>query len=205
MKQKQEQVAAKDRWQPRRKVWLIGLRRADLNGAKGIIQGDGNGRVVVQLDHVKGGKTVAITHDHLSSLPPDNGSQEQASGPQTRAPGVQTHDRALATPLATPPRIKAVVLVLAACAAVAVVGSAGHHEEGSVVCLQGLRQMEFSECEAVVVGHEGFRVQLRLTQGPHHTLGREIRVKRTNVAQVEKPTTNMAPTTHPIHPSTAPS
>ena len=31
------------------------------------------------------------------------------------------------------------------------------------VRLQGLRQMEFNECEAVVVGHDGFRVQVRVT------------------------------------------
>ena len=36
---------------------------------------------LVQLDHAKGGKTVAVTHDHLSSLPPDNGTQKQVSGP----------------------------------------------------------------------------------------------------------------------------
>ena len=51
--------------------------------------------------------------------------------------------------------------------------------------------MEFNECEAVVVGHDGFEVQV--TQGPRHTLGPEIRVKRTNVVRVEKPTTKWGP------------
>ena len=55
------------------------------------------------------------------------------------------------------------------------------------------------ECEAVVVGHDGFRVQVRVTQGPQHTLGREMCIKRTNVVRVERPTTNMAPWPHPHH------
>ena len=59
-----EQVAAQDRWQRGTKVWLTGLQRAELNGAEGIIQGDETGRGVVQLDYEKGGKTVAVTHDH---------------------------------------------------------------------------------------------------------------------------------------------
>ena len=106
--------------------------------------------------------------------------------------GEHTHDRAPVTPPAAPPHIEVVVLALAACAAVALVGRAGHHEKVSAVRLQGPWQMEFNECEAVVVGHDGFRVQVRVTQGPQHTIGREIRVKRTNVVRVEKPTTNMA-------------
>ena len=65
--------------------------------------------------------------------------------------------------------------------------------------LQGLRQMEFNKCEAVGVGHNGFRVQVRVTQGPHHTLGREIRAERTNVVRVGKPTTNMAHRPQPNH------
>ena len=164
VKQKREQMAAQDKWQLGTKVWLTRLWRAELNAAEGIIQGDGNGRVIVQLDHPKGGKTVAVTHDHLSSLPPDNGSQEQVSGS----------------------------LALAACAAVAVVDSAGHHAKGSAVWLQRLRHMDFNECEALVVGHDGFRVQVRVTQGPQHMLRREIRPRRSNVVRVEKPTTNMA-------------
>ena len=72
---------------------------------------------------------------------------------------------------AAPPHVEAGVLALATCAAVAVLGSAGHHATGSVVRLQGLRQMEFNDCEAVVVGHDGFRVQVRVTKGPQHTLG----------------------------------
>ena len=166
VKQKREQVAAHDKWQPGTKVWLTGLRRAELNGAEEIIQGDGNGRVIVQADHTKGGKTVAVTHNHLSSLPPDNGNQEQASGLQTRALRARTHERVPVTPLATTPHVEAVVLALAACAAVAVVGSAGHHAKGSALRLQGLWQMDFNKCEAVVVGHDGFRVQSRMTQGP---------------------------------------
>ena len=39
--QKREQVVAYDKWQPGTKVWLTGLRRAELNGAEGIIQLDG--------------------------------------------------------------------------------------------------------------------------------------------------------------------
>ena len=61
------------------------------------------GRVVVQLDHAKGAKIVGVTHDHLSSLPPDNGSLEQANGPETRAIGAQTHDGASMTPSAAHP------------------------------------------------------------------------------------------------------
>ena len=47
-------------------MWLTGLRRAELIGAEGIVQGEENGRVLVQLDHQKGGRTVAVTHDHLT-------------------------------------------------------------------------------------------------------------------------------------------
>ena len=108
MKQKREEVAALDRWWPRTKVWLTGLRRAELNGAEVIVQGEENGRVLVQLDHQKGGRTVAVTHDHLSGLPPGNdnsrGSQEQARSPQTRRARAQRHDRAQVTPSAAPPR-----------------------------------------------------------------------------------------------------
>ena len=59
-----------------------------MNGAKGIVQGEENCRVLVQRDHQKEGRTMAVTHDHLSGLPPQNGSsrgsKEQASSPQTR-------------------------------------------------------------------------------------------------------------------------
>ena len=89
------------------------------------------------------------------------------------------------------------MLILAACAAVAVVGSTRHHEKGSAVRLRGLRQMEFNECEAVVVGHDSFRVKVCVAQGSRHTLGREIHVKRTNVVRVEKPTTNLVPRPQP--------
>ena len=63
--------------------------------------------------------------------------------------------------------------------------------------LQGLRQVEFNTCEAMVVEHDGFRVQVHVTKGPHHTQGQEIRVKRANVVRVERPTTNMAPQPQP--------
>ena len=33
---------------------------AELNGVEGIVQGEENGRVLVQLDHQKGGGTVAV-------------------------------------------------------------------------------------------------------------------------------------------------
>ena len=93
VKQKREQAAAQDRWQPGTKVSLTGLRRAELNGAEGSVQGEENGRVLVQLDHQKGGRTVAVTHDHLSGLPPGNGSSrgshEQASSPQTKRVGAK--------------------------------------------------------------------------------------------------------------------
>ena len=85
------------------------------------------------------------------------------------------------------------MLALVAGAAVVVVSSAGHFVTGSAVHLQGLRQMEFNACEAIVVGHDGFRVQVRITKGPQQTQGREIRVKRANVIRLERPTTNMAP------------
>ena len=48
---------------PGTKVWLTGLRRAKLNGAEGSVQGEDNGQVLVQLDHQKGGRTVAVIHD----------------------------------------------------------------------------------------------------------------------------------------------
>ena len=32
------------------------------------------------------------------------------------------------------------------------------------MCVEGLRQMEFNECEAAVVGHDGFGVHVRVTQ-----------------------------------------
>ena len=85
------------------------------------------------------------------------------------------------------------MFTLLAGAAVVVVCSAGHLATGLAVRLQGLRQVEFNACEAMVVGHDGFRVQVRVTKGPQHTQGRDIRVKGANVVQVERPTTNMAP------------
>jgi hypothetical protein len=54
-------------------------------------------------------------------------------------------------------------MALAARAAVAVVGSAGHHAKGLAVRLIGLQQMDFHECDAVVAGHDGFRIQVRVT------------------------------------------
>ena len=144
---------------------------------------------------------MAITHNHLSGLPPGNGSsrgsQEQATSPQTRRAGAQRHDRVPVTPAT--PHVEAAVLTLVAGVAVVVVGSAGHLATGPVVRLQGLRQVEFNACEAIVVGHDGCRVQVRVTKGPHHTQGREIRVKRANVVQVERPTTNMPPQPQPQH------
>ena len=71
--------------------------------------------------------------------------------------------------------------------------SVRHLAKGSAVRPQGLWQVEFNACEAMVVGHDGFRVQVRATKGPHHTQGQEIRVKRANVVRVERPTTNMSP------------
>ena len=65
--------------------------------------------------------------------------------------------------------------------------------------LQGLRQVEFNACEAMVVGHDSFRVQVGVTKGPQHTQGREIRVKRANAVRVERPMTNMAPQPQPQH------
>ena len=50
-----------------------------------------------------------------------------------------------------------------------------------------------------MVGHDGFRVQVRITKGPQQTQGREIRVKRANVIRLERPTTNMAPQPQPQH------
>ena len=205
VKQKREQVAAQDTWRPGTKVWLIGLRRAELNGAEGIVQGEENGRILVKLDHQKGGRTVAVTHDHLSGQPPGDasrrGSQEQASSLQTRRAGAQRHDNAPVTPPGhTAARhVEAAVLALVAGAAVVVVSSAGHFVTGSAMRLQGLRQMEFNACEAIVVGHDGFRVQVRITKGPQQTQGREIRVKRANVIRLERPTTNMAPQPQPQH------
>ena len=49
------------------------------------------------------------------------------------------------------------MLTLVAGTAVVVVCSAGHLATGSTV--QGLRQVEFNACEAMVVGHDGFRVR----------------------------------------------
>ena len=95
--------------------------------------------------------------------------------------GAQRHDRALVTPLAAAPRVEAAILILVASAAVVVVGSAGHLATRSTVRLQGLRQVEFNACEAMVVGHDGFRVHVCVAKGPRHTQGREIRVKRANV------------------------
>ena len=72
------------------------------------------------------------------------------------------------------------MLTLVAGAAVVVVASIGHLVTGSALRLQGL-QVEFNACEAMVVGHDGFRLQVRVTKGPQHTQGREIGVKRANV------------------------
>ena len=91
------------------------------------------------------------------------------------------------------------MLALVAGAAAVVVGSARHLVTGSAVRLQGLRQMEFNACEAMVVGQDGFRVQVRVTKGPRHTQGQEIRIKRANVIRLERPTTNMAPQPQPQH------
>ena len=76
MKQKREQAAAHDRWQPGTKVWLTGLRRAEPSRAEGGVQGEENGRALVQLDHQKGGRTVAVTHDHLRGR--SNGSSRSS-------------------------------------------------------------------------------------------------------------------------------
>ena len=92
VKQKQEQVAAQDKWQPGTKVWRTGLRRAELNGADGSVQGEENGRVLEQLDHQKGGRTMAIPHDHLSGLPLGNGnSRAVRSKLVARKQGEQEH------------------------------------------------------------------------------------------------------------------
>ena len=91
------------------------------------------------------------------------------------------------------------MLALVAGAAVVVVGSVGHLATGSTVRLQGLRQVEFNACEAMVAGQDGFRVQVRVTKGPQHTQGWEIRVKRANVIRLERPTTNVAPQPQPQH------
>ena len=50
-----------------------------------------------------------------------------------------------------------------------------------------------------VGGDKKFKMQVRVTQGPQHTLGPEICVKRSNVVRVEKPTLNMAPQPQPHH------
>ena len=140
---------------------------------------------------------MAATYDHLSGLPPgidsSRGSQEQSGSPQTRRAGAQRHDQAAVMSSAAPPHMEAAVLTMVAGAAVVVVCSTGHLAAGSTVLLQGLRQVEFNACEAMVVGHDGFRVQVHITKGPQHTQGREIRVKRANVVRVERSTTNMAP------------
>ena len=105
---------------------------------------------------------MGVTQDHLRGLPPGNGSsrgsQEQASSPQTRRARAQRHDKAPVTPLAAAPHMEAAVLTLVASAAVVVVGSAGHFATGSALRLQGLWQVEFNACEAMVVGHDGCRV-----------------------------------------------
>ena len=101
------------------------------------------------------------------------------------------------TPSPVAPQVEAAVLTLVAGAPVVVVCSARHLATGSAARLQGLRQVEFNACEAMVVGHDGFRVQVRVTRGASHT--REIRVKRANVVRVERPTTNMAPQPQPQH------
>ena len=53
----------------------MGLRKSELNRAEGVIQGEANGRVLVQLDNAKKGTTVAVTHTRLTSQPPGIGSQ----------------------------------------------------------------------------------------------------------------------------------
>ena len=42
-------------------------------------------------------------------------------------------------------------------------------DDNTSVRLQGLRQKESNSCEAVVVGHDGSRVQVHVTQGPENT------------------------------------
>ena len=118
---------------------------------------------------------MAVTRDHLSGLPSGNGSsrgrQKQTSSPQARRAGAQKHDTAPVTPPAASPHVEVAVLTLVAGTAVVVVGGAGHLATESAVRLQGLRQVEFNACEAMVVGHDGFRVQVRVTKGPQHTQG----------------------------------
>ena len=118
---------------------------------------------------------MGVTHDHLSGMPPGNGnsrgSQEQASSPQTRRAGAHRHDKAPVTPPTAAPHVEAAVLTLVAGAAVVVVGSTGHLATGIVVRIQGLRQVEFNACEAMVVGHDGFRVQVRVTKETHTRTG----------------------------------
>ena len=142
-KQRREQAAAQDRWKAGTKVWLTELRRAELSAAEGSAQGEENGRVLVQLDHQKGGRTMAVTHDRLSGLPRGNdssrGSHEQASTLQTKRAGAQRHDRAPLTPPAAAPHVEAAVLTLVAGTTVVVVRSAGHLATRSAVRLQGLR------------------------------------------------------------------
>ena len=104
-------------------------------------------------------------------------------GGQTRRAGAQRHDGAPGTPPAAAPHVEAAALTLVASAAAVVVGSARHLATRSAVRLQGLRQVEFNACEGMVVGHDNLRVQVRVTKGPHHTQGREIRVKRANVVR----------------------
>ena len=58
------------------------------------------------------------------------------------------------------------MLALVAGAVVVVVSSAGDLVTGSPVRVQGLRQMEFNACEAIVVGQDSFTVQVRVTKGP---------------------------------------
>ena len=74
IRQKREQAADHNKWQPGARVWLTGLQKAELDGAEGIIQGEANGSVVVHLDHAKGGATVVVTHARFSSQPPGVGS-----------------------------------------------------------------------------------------------------------------------------------
>ena len=97
---------------------------------------------------------------------------EQSSGSHPRPLERLHHDRAPVTPPAAAPHVEAAVLTLVAGATTVVVGSAGHLATGSAVHLQRLQQVEFNECEAMVVGHDGFTVQVCVTKGPPTTYTR---------------------------------
>ena len=95
------------------------------------------------------------------------------------------------------PHVEVVALAFTTCTAPAVVCNAGHLATWTAVYLQGLRQTEFNSCEAVVVGHDGGGVQVRVTEGPQHTQRCVIRVKGTNAVLVEPPITNGDPSPRP--------